>query len=389
MYEGVLDVKASCGNNHLGGKDFDEALIQKLAAQFQKEHGVSVTEDRKAMARLKEAAEKLKIELSGADRAQVDLPFLTVRDGQPLGLHSEITRGQFEALIEKMVRSTLEQIDTALADAALTTANINTILLVGGSTKIPLVKQILSEKFSREPLHEVNPDEAVALGAAIQAGIKEGALSSANDLIIIDVCPYTLGLECVKELPGLGVPMPGMFDTLIQRNTTVPVTTRRTYQTFSDDQTAARIQVYQGDRPVAHENTPIGSFEIEGIPPAPAGQEQIDVDFSYDINGILEVGAVVTSTGNNARIKIDTRELNLEAELDVETEWKKSKHARKEKALIKKAEKILADPAVDADTKEELAEILYELKYALAKNNAAFIDRYDRELTEFLYDLED
>jgi molecular chaperone DnaK len=389
MFEGVLEVKASCGNNHLGGKEFDEALIQTLAAEFKKQHAVSLTEDRKVMARLKEAAEKVKIELSQTDRVQVDLPFLTVQDGQPLGLYQEITRSQFETLIEAMVRSTLEQIDSALADAALTTADIDTILLVGGSTKIPLVKRILSEKFGKEPLHEVNPDEAVALGAAIQAGIKAGALSGANDLIVIDVCPYTLGIECAKDLPGLGIPIPGMFDTLIKRNTTIPVTTRRPYQTFSDDQTAAHIRVYQGDRPVAQDNTLIGSFTIEGIPAAPAGQEKINVDFSYDINGILDVGAVIASTGNNARIRIDTRELNLETEIDVETEWKKSRHARKEKVLIKKAEKILADPAMDVDTKEELAEILYELKYALAKNDTAFIERYDEELTEFLYDLED
>jgi molecular chaperone DnaK len=389
MFDGVLEVKASCGNNYLGGKDFDEALIKKLTDKFHEEQGVALTEDRKAMARLKEAAEKIKIDLSHNNQALLDLPFITVKDGQPLGIRQKITRVQFEALIGPMVRSTLEQIDTALADAALTPTGIDTILLVGGSTKIPLVKEVLKEKFGKEPLHEVNPDEAVALGAAIQAGIKEGTLSGANDPVIIDVCPYTLGIECVKDLPGLGIPMPGMFDTLIKRNTSIPVTTRRTYQTFGDKQTEAHINVYQGEKPIAKENNLIGEFVAEGIPAAPAGEEKIDIDFSYDINGIIDVGATVVNTGQEARIRIDTRELDLGAEIDVETEWKKSKQAHKEKAIIKKAEKTLLDPKLDPDVKEELTEILYELKYALAKNDQAFIERYDRELTEFLYNLED
>jgi molecular chaperone DnaK len=389
MFEGVLEVKASCGNNRLGGKDFDEALIQSITAAFHKEHGISLAEDRKAMARLKDAVEAVKIELSQTEDAMLNLPFLTVKDGQPLGIHRKITRAQFERLIEAMVRSTLNQIDAALTDAALTPADIDTILLVGGSTKIPLVKRLLSEKFEKEPLHAINPDEAVALGAAIQAGIKEGALSGADDIIIIDVCPYTLGIECVKELPGLQIPVPGMFDTLIKRNTTVPVTTERTYQTAGDGQTEAHIHVYQGEREFARDNNLIGDFIIEEIPAAPAGDEKIAVEFSYDINGILEVGAVVVNTGKTARIRIDTRELNLKAEIDVETEWKTSKKARKFKALIKKAEKTLADPAIDSEVKEALETILYELKYALAKDDPAFIERYDRELTEFLYELED
>lgn len=388
MFEGVLEVKASCGNNSLGGKDFDEALMDKLVTEFQKEHGISLKKDRKAMARLKEAAEKAKIELSTKDVTLVDLPFIAVAsDGKPLGIHKELSRAEFEKLIEAMVRSTLQQVDSALTDAGLKPSEIETILLVGGSTRIPLVRTVLREKFGREPRHEVDPDEAVALGAAIQAGIKEGTLSGENDIIITDVCPYTLGVECAMEIEGLK--LPGMFDALIRRNTTIPVSVCRRYTTFGDQQEEARINVYQGERFIAAENNLIGSFIIGGIPPAPAGDEKIDVEFSYDINGILDVKAVVVNTGKDASIRIDTREAKMEEEIDVEAGWKKSRFARQVKSLIKKAEKMLTDPGADSGLQEEIAYVLYELKYALTKNDEIFIERYEDELTELLYGAED
>lgn len=383
MFEGVLDVKASSGNNRLGGKDFDEVLIDKLISEFKKANGIELDIDRKAMARLKEAAEKAKIELSLKEKTLIDVPFLASKDGKPYGIYREVTRTEFEKLIGDMVRSTLQQVDTALEDAKLKPEEIDTILLVGGSTRIPLVKSILKDKFGKEPLYEVNPDEAVALGAAIQAGIKAGQLSAENDIIITDVCPYTLGIECAKEMFGLK--MPGMFDVLIKRNTTIPASVSKKYQTFDDNQEEARISVYQGESMIARENNLIGSFIIGGIPAAKAGEEKIDVEFSYDINGIVEVKARIASTGKDASIRIDTRETKMEEEIDVEEGWKKSKRAKKLRSLIRKAEKMLTDPGVEDEFKEELETVLYELKYALTKEDDVFIDRYEDELTELLY----
>lgn len=383
MFQGVLDVKACSGNNKLGGKDFDQVLIDMLVADFRKTTGIDLDKDRKALARLKEAAEKVKIELSSKEQTIVDLPFLASKEGKPYGIYREITRHEFEKLIGDMVRSTLQQIDFALADAKLKPEEIETILLVGGSTKIPLVKDILRDKFGREPKHEINPDEAVALGAAIQAGIKAGELSAGQDIIITDVCPYTLGIECAKEMYGM--PMPGMFDVLIKRNTTIPVSVNKKYQTFSDDQEEARINVYQGERMMALENNLIGSFLIGGVPAAKAGEEKIDVKFSYDINGILEVKAKVVSTGKDAGITIDTRETKMEEAIDVEEGWKKSRRAKKVRALIKKGEKMLADLFIEPELKEELEMVLYELKYALTKEDDVFISRYEDELTDLLY----
>lgn len=383
MFEGVLDVKANCGNNKLGGKDFDEALINWLAVDFRKTTGISLEKDRKAAARLKEAAEKIKIELSDKEQAPADIPFLASKDGKPYGIFRTVTRNEFEKLIDDMVKSTLIQIDSALADARLKPEEIDTILLVGGSTRIPLVRNTLKDKFGREPMHEVNPEEAVALGAAVQAGIKAGELSGENDIIITDVCPYTLGIECAKDM--YGVAMPGLFDVLIRRNTTIPVSVDKRYSTFADGQEEARISVYQGERMIASENNPIGSFIISGIPAAEAGEEKLDVTFSYDINGILEVKAKVASTGRDASIRIDTRETRMEEEIDVSEGWKKSKRSKKFKALIRKAEKMLGDPGIESGFKDELEMVLYELKYALTREDDAFIDRYEDELTELLY----
>jgi len=383
MFDGVLDVKASCGNNKLGGKDFDETLINKLTSEFEKINGINLEKDRKAMARLKEATEKVKIELSSKEHTLVDLPFLASKDGKPYGIYRSIARSEFEDLIGDMVRSTITQIDSALADAKLTPQEIDTILLIGGSTRIPLVKNTLKDKFTREPKHEINPDEAVALGAAIQAGIMMGQFSEANDIILTDVCPYTLGIECVKEV--LGINMPGMLDVLIKRNTTIPASVNQIYRTFVDNQQKARINVYQGESVIAYENNLIGNFMIEDIPAANAGEEKIDVEFSYDINGIVEVKAKLPSTGNNTSIRIDTREIKINEEINVEEGWKKSGRAKKLKSLIRKAEKILARKSIQHGFGEELETLLYELKYALTKNDDVFINRYEDELTDLLY----
>jgi len=387
MFEGVLDVKASCGNNQLGGKEFDEAIIAALTSEFQNEHGLSLRENRKAMARLKEAAEKAKIELSSARTALIDLPFLAAReDGKPVGMHREITRKELERLIGAMVRSTMTQVDTVLADAGLKPDDIGTILLVGGSTRIPLVKKVLSEKMGQEPLPEVNPDEAVALGAAIQAGIKSGELAGENDIIITDVCPYSLGIECAMNLGDFS--MPGFLDVLIVRNTTIPVSAKKRYQTYSDDQEEAHIHVYQGERLIAAENNCIGDFLIGGIPVAAAGEEKLDVEFSYDINGILEVNATVVKTGADARITIDTSGIKPEAEIDPET-WRETKYAKRIKPLIRKTEKKIGSLKEDSDFRAELEYLLYELKYAMVKAYEAHVRKFEDILTDRLYGAED
>ncbi len=383
MFEGVLEVKASSGNNQLGGKEFDEAIIEMLVKDFEKQNKIDIKKDKKAMVRLKEASEKAKIELSENKSTTVNLPFLTLKEDEPLGIKRNITRRQFEKLIDKLVKSTLEPINEALNDAGLKVSEIDTVLLVGGTTKIPLVKETLKRKFLKEPLYEVNPDEAVACGAAIQAAIKSGELSGEEDIIITDVCPYSLGIECVQEIGG--IELPGLLDILIERNTTVPVSVKKNYYTFSDNQTEASIDVYQGDNMIAEENNNIGNIVISGIPKAIKGEEKIIVEFSYDINGILDVKAIIEKTKKEASIRIDTKEVPIEKEIDVEVEWINSRYAKKVRVLIKKAEKLINSKGTLESLKEELRTTLYELKYALATDNEAFVRRYEDELTGLLY----
>lgn len=386
IFMGVVDVKASSGNNSLGGKDFDEALINHIAKEFYKEHDIDLRYDRKAMARLKEAVEAVKVRLSDVESAELDLPFISSIDGKPLGFHRKITRKEFEKIINDMVISALKPIDNALNDAGLKEDDIDTILLIGGSTRIPLVQRVIREKFGKEPRFEVNPEEAVAMGAAVQAGIKMGELSGESDIIVTDVCPYTLGTEVLKDYGG--IMLPGFFDSLIKRNTTIPVTVKKMYCTASDDQERVEINIYQGDESIAVKNSFIGSFMLENIPKAKAGEEKIEVSFSYDINGILNVSAVVVSTGNEKGITVDTRLIKPKAEIDVETEWKKSRFARKVKSLIKNAEKRLADKNTDDFIKEEIELVLYDLKYSLAQDDELGIKRYEDELTELLYSMD-
>jgi molecular chaperone DnaK len=384
MFEGILDVKASSGNNHLGGKDFDEALIHHVIKTFEMEHGIDLSSDKKAMARLKDACEKAKILLSENTTTRIDLPFITKGEKDtPLGISLEITQDQFEGLVGDMLRSTLEPIDRALADASLKEKDIETILLVGGSTRIPMVRSLLSQKFGREPRHEIDPDEAVAAGASIQAAIKEGILSSDTDIIITDVCPYTLGTDVVTLMGG--IPFPGIFDPLIKRNTTIPVSVKKTYYTFSDKQKGVRVEVYQGDDRIAQNNNLIGEFLLEGIPPKPAGEEGIEVEFAYDINGILNVNASIVSTGKKASITVDTTGVKLEPELDVEEAWKSSSLSKKFRALIKKAEKYIAKADCDEETKDIIEDLLYDLKKAIANEDELRARRYEDELTDILY----
>ena len=387
MFEGVLDVKSSSGNNKLGGKDFDESLINYLLKAFEDETKINISNDRKAMARLKEAAAKAKIELSKDDIAVLSLPFIATLGNKPLGMHYEITRHKFEELIGDMVKSTLNSIDIALKDAELTENDIDTILLIGGSTRIPLVQKIIKDKFGKEPMHEVNPDEAVAMGAAIQAGIKSGELAGEKDILITDVCPYTLGTEVLSYFDG--IPLSGVFDPLIKRNTTIPVSVKEKYLTVVDNQKAFNIKVFQGDDIRTKNNNFLGSFMLEDLPPALAGDEKFEVEFSYDINGILKVDAILLSTGEKGSITVDTTALTPIEEIDVEEGWKKSRFARKVKALIKNTEKKLNNPYITEISKKIMEEMLYDLKLALTKNDKTMVKKYENDLTELLYSIEE
>lgn len=387
MFEGVLDVKASSGNNKLGGKDFDEALLNYFIDEFKKQNGINLSRDRKIMARLKEAAEKCKIQLSRQEKAIVDLPFLAMKNGKPVGLYKEVARDDFERLIRGMVESTLDPVDSALKDAGLKEEDIDTILLIGGSTRIPLVKKIIKDKFRKEPKHEIDPDKAVAMGAAIQAGLKSGVFSAEQDILITDVCPYTLGMEILDYEHG--IPVTGVFDPIIKRNTTIPVTEKKLYYTVIDNQRRVMIEVYQGEDRQVKNNTFLGEFILDDIPPAPAGKESIEVQFSYDINGILDVDAIITSTGKKGNIRIDTTKVEMKEEMDIEEEWKKSKYARRVRALIRKAEKKMYELNDGDFEKEEIEDLLHDLKTALANDNEAMAKHFEEELVELLYDMEE
>jgi molecular chaperone DnaK len=393
MFEGVLDVKASNGNNHLGGKDFDEVLVKHVIESFSNEYGINLSSDKKAMARLKEACEKAKIQLSENKMTRINLPFITSDEkGKPLGIDMKITRDKFETLIKDMIESTLEPIDMALQDAGLKEKDIETVIPVGGSTRIPMVRKLLAKKFNKEPLHELDPDKAVAAGACIQAAIKEGIISSEKDIVITDVCPYTLGIDIVSEV--LGIRMEGIFDPLIKRNTTVPVSVSRRYYTSYDYQKEVEINVYQGDDRLAKNNNLIGEFLLTGVPANPRGEESIDVEFSYDINGILNVNAVVTSIGKKAGVTVDTANVKMEREIDIEEAWKNSKLSRRYRALIKKAELYIktADPNqkkgdMRFDFERQIVkELLHDLKKAIAKEEETAARRYEDELMDILYE---
>jgi molecular chaperone DnaK len=328
MFDGVLDVKASAGNNRLGGEDFDRRMVEHLLRVFEREHGLSLQADLKALARLKAAAEQAKCELSTVETTTVLLPFLGSIGGTPLALETEVSREQLELLIEDLIRSTLEPIDIALRDARLDPKQIHEVILVGGSSRIPLVHRMLSDKFGKEPRRGVNPDEAIALGAAIQAGLKSGALDISRGIMITDVCPFTLGVEVVGNT-GFQK-MSGMFSPIIQRNTTVPISRTETYSTTSDSQSVVDIKVYQGESRLVKNNAFLGAYSVSGVPPAPAGSEKIGITFTYDINGILNVRTKILSTGKEEVLRIEhssqrlSDEQRRKAQGRLEQEWNQS-----------------------------------------------------------------
>lgn len=359
MFEGVLEVRASCGNNQLGGKDFDEAIVRYILEKFPRQEQDGIKGNLRAMVRLKKEAENCKVALSIKEEYTLALPFLAEMKDKPISLEETITRAQLEELIRDDIFSTKRQIDSALKDAQLSIGAIDAVLLVGGSTRIPLVEQFLTAVFGKEPCRLVDPDLAVAGGAAIQAAILDENVDC-SDLILTDVCPYTLGTAVLRD--GFPLIQELYFDPLIERNTTIPVTKEKLYSTSRTGQAEVDIKVYQGEYRDPERNNFLGEFRLSGIPPAPAGKETIKIAFSYDVNGILQVGATIVSTGEDASISISTDKSVMVEEVDI-SKWKESKMARKFAAVIRRAERILAED----DNDDELADLLRQLKEGLVR----------------------
>jgi molecular chaperone DnaK len=372
LFEGVIDVKASRGNNHLGGKDFDEIIMHKLA---------DPGKDERALMRLKRAAEDCKIALSSHEAYKVSLPFLTTaRDGKPVSLEKTVTRAEFEEWIGEKVSSTSEPMMTALADSGISAGDLNIVLLVGGSTRIPSVRKLVEESLSTTAHSLVNPDLTVVRGAAIQAGILEGIFTAA-DLVLTDVCPYTLGVEVLHE-SFFGDKL--LFDPLIPRNTTIPVEKSKFYCTVDDYQTAVQIKAYQGDSSNLEDNDFLGDVSLTGIPPAHRGKrEPIEVTFAYDVNGILQVKACVVSTGRQVSAEISTTGVKPKPQIDL-TQWEKAEGARHFRPAIRKAEKLIADNGGGSGGGGDLEILVRQIKEALLLNKGDLAEKLRNELLDIL-----
>ncbi len=400
MFEGVLDVKASAGNNHLGGADFDAAIVEWLLGLLQSELKVDVRNDPRVLARLKVAAEQAKIELSSVMSVPIVLPFVAVKGGEALTFETELTREIFEGLVREPLRSTLKPVEAALRDAKLEKSQIAEIVLVGGSSRIPMVHLLLSELFGKAPRGGVHPDEAVALGAAIQGGLKSGAISSATGIMIADVAPFTLGVEVMGNAREHRVT--GLFSPIIPRNCKVPVSRTETYFTTSDNQKAVEIRVYQGEDRFVRNNVFLDAYTVDGLPPRPASGESVDVTFTYDINGILNVKTRVNSTSKEAVLVVDKsaqRMSPLERDLAkerLERDWKPGGSGLGAAKAAEPASEIhrllsLAEAKAQSlpeDQKKALLARIEALKTAQAAKDAAATSQAEAALTDLLFDLD-
>ncbi len=381
--EGVFEVKATSGDTHLGGEDFDMRIVNYIADEFMKEHGIDLRKDRMALQRLKEAAEKAKKELSTLLETEINLPFITADASGPKHLSMKLTRAKFESLVEDLVEKVVGPCQQALKDAGLTARDIDEVILVGGMTRMPRIQEKVKEIFGKEPHKGVNPDEVVAIGAAIQAGVLAGEV---KDVLLLDVTPLSLGIETLG----------GVFTKLIERNTTIPTRKSQIFSTAADNQTAVEIHVLQGERPMARDNVSLGRFQLVGIPPAPRGVPQIEVTFDIDADGILHVSAKDLGTGKEQSIQIkassglteeEIQRIIKEAELHAEEDRRKKELAEARNnadSLIYTTEKSLREVGdkIDEATKAEINRAIEELKKAMEGDDIEEIKRKTEALTQ-------
>ena len=378
MFEGVLEVKASAGDNKLGGKDFDEALIEWLREQFEKKNGISLSGNVYAAAKLKEEAEKCKISLSTQDSVLIQIPMLAEKNGIPVALEETVSREQFENLIRNLVEKTHNPVRRVLEDAGISWEELDHILLVGGSTRIPMVARDIEQLLKKKPDFAIDPDFSVAQGAAIQAGIIAGELDGEDALIMTDVCPYTLGIQVWNGITA------DCMSIIIPRNTTIPVTKHEIYFTSWDYQDKAEISVYQGESRQVSNNHFLGEFELSGIPKRKAGEESIDVEFSYNQNGILDVRAKIVSTQKQMSVTINLMD-SEEKKTDV-SGWKQSSCAGDYRTVIRRGERLEARCKKNGDDEllSEIEELLYLLKKAIIEEDIEQADDLAEEIRDLI-----